>query len=58
MGKSLVSFFTQCISRYTGFAHNDVYNVIITHAYTAATHDATITVPSCYVIAAGAPLSC
>jgi len=45
--------------RYTGFVTcNDVYGVIIIHAYTAATQDAIIIVSSCYVIAAGASLSC
>jgi len=34
------------------------HDVIIIHAYTATTHDAIITVSSCYVIAAGAPISC
>ena len=49
------------ISSYTGFAtRDDVYDVIIIHAYTAATRDAVgvIIVLSCYVIVAGAPLSC
>jgi len=49
------------ISSYTGFAtRDDVYDVIIIHACTAATRDAVglIIVLSCYVIVAGAPLSC
>jgi len=47
------------ISRHTGFATcDDVYDVIIIHAYTAAMHDAIIIVSSCYVIAACAPLNC
>ena len=47
------------ISRHTGFATcDDVYDVIIIHAYTAAMRDAITIVSSCYVIAACAPLNC